>query len=87
MNATALNVTVTEPLKEYVEAQIRERGYSSASEYVRELIREDQRRHAVEKLELLLLEGGGLRNTIEATPEFWRRQQREFARRHNLPAR
>ncbi len=87
MDATSLNVSLTQPLKEYVEAQIKERGYSNAGEYVRELIREDQRRRAVEKLELLLLEGAASGTPIKATPEFWQKKQRQFARRHKLPVR
>src|ERR1035438_2321984 len=42
---TSMNVSLPEELKEYVETQTRQ-GYSTPSEYVRELIREDQKRRA-----------------------------------------
>jgi antitoxin ParD1/3/4 len=87
MEPASLNVSLPKVLKEYVELRIRKGGYSTASEYVRELIREDQRRQAMEKLELLLLEGATSGTPVEATPEFWKKKQREFARRHNLRAR
>ena len=43
MDMTSMNVSLPEELKEYVEAQT-ERGYSTPSEYVRELIRQDKER-------------------------------------------
>jgi antitoxin ParD1/3/4 len=52
-----MNISLPEPLKAFVDAQIATGRYSSVSEYVRELIREDERRRAQEQLESLLLEG------------------------------
>ena len=53
----SMNISLPEPLKEFVDGQIAEGRYSSASEYVRELIREDEKRKAEQRLEALLLEG------------------------------
>lgn len=53
----SMNISLPEPLKEFVDRQIAAGRYSSASEYVRELIREDENHKAQERLELLLLEG------------------------------
>ena len=52
-----MNISIPESLREFVEGQVRDGGYGSASEYVRELIRADQRRKAEEALEAALLEG------------------------------
>jgi antitoxin ParD1/3/4 len=52
-----MNISLPEPLKEFVDHQISEGRYSSASEYIRELIRDDEKRKAEERLEALLLEG------------------------------
>jgi antitoxin ParD1/3/4 len=52
-----MNISLPDPLKEFVEDQIAEGRYSSVSEYVRELIRQDEKRKAEERLEALLLEG------------------------------
>jgi antitoxin ParD1/3/4 len=87
MAATSLNVSLPQDLREYIEALIKEQGYSTASEYLRELIRNDQRRRAVEKLERLLLEGAASGTPIEVTPEYWKKKRRELARRHNLKVR
>src|ERR1039458_7876663 len=53
----SMNISLPEPLKEFVDGQIAAGRYSSASEYVRELIRADEKRKAEERLEALLLEG------------------------------
>ena len=52
-----MNISLSDPLKEFVDGQIAEGHYSSASEYVRELIRADQQRKARQALEAALLEG------------------------------
>jgi antitoxin ParD1/3/4 len=53
----SMNISLPEPLKQFVDRQIAAGRYSSASEYIRELIREDEKRKAEERLEALLLEG------------------------------
>jgi len=49
----------------YIEEQVANGGYSTVSEYFRELVRQDQKRKAQEHLEALLLEG---LNSGMATP-------------------
>jgi antitoxin ParD1/3/4 len=53
----SMNISLPEPLKQFVDGQISTGRYSSASEYVRELIRADEKRKAQEQLEAMLLEG------------------------------
>ncbi len=53
----SMNISLPEPLKTFVDSQISTGRYSSASEYVRELIRADEKRKADEQLESLLLAG------------------------------
>jgi antitoxin ParD1/3/4 len=73
---TSMNVSLPEELKEYVEAQTK-RGYSTPSEYVRELIREDQKRRAREKLDSLLFEGFNSGDPIPVDAEFWSNLKQE----------
>jgi antitoxin ParD1/3/4 len=68
---TSMNVSLPEELKEYVEAQTKS-GYSTPSEYVRELIRGDQKRRAEERLDSLLLEGINSGNSMPVDAKFWR---------------
>lgn len=53
----SMNISLPDPLKQFVDGQIAQGRYSSVSEYVRELIRADEKRKAEEHLESLLLEG------------------------------
>lgn len=53
----SMNISLPDPLKRFVDAQIAAGRYSSVSEYIRELIRKDEERKAQERLEGLLLEG------------------------------
>jgi antitoxin ParD1/3/4 len=52
---TTLNISLSENLKEFVENQVTSGEFSTASEYVRSLIRAAQERKAREVLELKLL--------------------------------
>jgi antitoxin ParD1/3/4 len=53
----SMNISLPEPLKEFIDRQISTGRYSSASEYVRELIRDDEKRKTEERLEAMFLDG------------------------------
>jgi antitoxin ParD1/3/4 len=76
-----MNISLPDPMKQYVEEQVTVGDYSSASEYMRELVRANQKRNAGEQLEQTLqaslLEG----EAQEATPEFWSMLRAEFDKR------
>lgn len=71
----SINVSLPSPLRTYVEQVVSSGGYGSVSEYVRELIRADQKRRAQERVEALLIEGLESGEPIEATPEYWERKK------------
>lgn len=50
-----MNISLPRSMREFIEELIAEGSYSTASEYFRELVREDQRRKARERLEALLV--------------------------------
>jgi antitoxin ParD1/3/4 len=53
-----MNVSLPDPMKDWVEAQARTGRYSNASDYVRDLIRRDQERTAkLIELQKLITEG------------------------------
>jgi antitoxin ParD1/3/4 len=54
----AMNVSLPDPMKDWVEAQARTGRYSNASDDVRDLIRRDQERNAkLAELQALVTEG------------------------------
>ena len=54
---TTMNISLPEEMKAFIEAQMAQEGYASASEYLRFLIREAQRHQARQALDAKLLEG------------------------------
>jgi antitoxin ParD1/3/4 len=64
-----MNISLPDPMKQYVEDRVSAGDYSSASEYVRELVRADQKRHAKEELEQILLNAMNSGDPFEVTPE------------------
>ena len=80
---TSLNISLPSSLKEFVETQVQESGFSTPSEYIRNLVRDDQKRRAEEKLEALLLEDLNSGEPIEITPEYWEKKRTQLIERHN----
>lgn len=74
---TALNISLPVPLKRFVEEQTAKEGYTSASEYIRELIRAARRRKT-RGLELEMMLQAGLESgpCIEADEAYWRAKEK-----------
>ncbi|MBS1795380.1 MAG: type II toxin-antitoxin system ParD family antitoxin [Acidobacteria bacterium] len=53
---TTMNISLPDTMKAFVEERLANDGYGTISEYIRELIRADQKRREEEKLEALLLQ-------------------------------
>lgn len=82
MGQESMNIALPESLKEFVLRQVADGGYSSASEYVRELIRSEQKRKAQERLELALLQGLESGTPREFTADDWAELKRRVWSRH-----
>ncbi|MCB9763018.1 MAG: type II toxin-antitoxin system ParD family antitoxin [Alphaproteobacteria bacterium] len=65
---TTMNISLPSALRDFVEAQVEQGGYSSSSEYVRELIREDRKQA---ELRAALLEGAASPPVGVADKEFF----------------
>jgi antitoxin ParD1/3/4 len=83
MSMASLNISLPQSLKDYVEDQVESGGYSTPSEYVRELLRRDRDHRAEVKLEALLLAGLNSGEPIEITPEYWENKRRKLIERHS----
>ena len=73
-----MNISLPDELKQFVDAQVAEHAYGSASEYLRELIRKQR---DVEKLRQMLLDGANSGPAEPVTPETFKRMRRELADR------
>lgn len=68
---TSINISLPESMRAYVEEQVASGGYGTTSEYFRELIRQDQKRKAQERLEALLLESFEAGSATPMTAQDW----------------
>ncbi|MGI0482753.1 ribbon-helix-helix domain-containing protein [Geminocystis sp. CENA526] len=66
-----LNISVTEDLQDFINEQIKTKGYSNLSEYINYLIQKDREKQAEKHLEELLLEGLESPEFIEVNDQWW----------------
>ena len=78
---TTLNISLPESMRSFIDEQIAKGGYSTASEYIRHLIRQDQKQAAQMKFEAMLLEGLDSGEPIEVTDEWWENKRTELLER------
>jgi antitoxin ParD1/3/4 len=72
-----MNISLPESMKHFIDGQVTAGGYSSASEYVRALVRDAQQRQAKARLEALLLEALDSGDPTAMTTEDWDAIRRE----------
>ena len=76
-----MNIALPASMKHFVQERVSEGGYSSASEYVRELIRADQKQKSEDRIDALLLEGLDSGEPILVTQEYWEEKKRRLTER------
>lgn len=74
-----MNISLPEALKKFVDRQVKVQGYAGASDYIRELVREDQRRAAADQLRKAIAEGLASGEPIVADDAYWKRLRRKLA--------
>lgn len=78
---TTLNISLPDSMRSFVESRMGRGGYSTASEYIRALIREDQKQEALQALEQKLLDGLDSGPPIEVTEEYMNRKRERLSRK------
>lgn len=76
-----MNISLTDPLKQFVDEEVSQGGYSSTSDYVRDLIRQRQRQKAEELLRRLIAEGLASGPSIPVTSTTFERMRLDLAER------
>ncbi len=74
---TTMNISLPEGMKALIEAQMAQEGFASASEYLRSLIRDAQKRRAKQALEAKFREALESGPATPMTPEDWSALRRE----------
>ena len=57
MTTVTMNISLTDDLKAFVDTCVKSRGYSSSSEFVRDLLRREEDRQKEERFKALIQEG------------------------------
>ncbi|MBW4499534.1 MAG: type II toxin-antitoxin system ParD family antitoxin [Scytonema hyalinum WJT4-NPBG1] len=78
---TTLNISLPDSMRSFIDEQVAKGGYSTASEYIRDLIRQAQKKADQEKLEAMLLEGLESGEPIEVTDEWWEQKRAQMMQR------
>jgi len=79
---TTMNISVPDEMKAFVEAQMAQEGYASASEYLRMLIRDAQKRQAKRELEAKFREALESGPATPMTRGDWDELERNVWERH-----
>ena len=87
MKMTSLNISLPKSMRDFVEGEVSEGGYSTPSEYVRSLLREERKRKAERELEAFLLAGLKSGEPVEVTPAFWDEKRSELLARRRAEGR
>ncbi|BAZ05941.1 type II toxin-antitoxin system ParD family antitoxin [Calothrix sp. NIES-3974] len=78
---TTLNISLPEAMRAFIDSEVVKGGYSTASEYIRDLIRQAQKKAEEQKLEAMLLEGLDSGEAIEVTDEWWEKKRAQIKQR------
>lgn len=76
---STVNISLPDPMKDFIESQVTEGMYGSVSDYIRTLIREDQKHRANVELEKKILAALDKGSYQEITPEFFERLKTRIA--------
>lgn len=77
-----MNISLPDPLKQFVDEEVREGGFASTSDYMRDLVRQRQRTKAAEFLRQLIAEGLASGSAGEVTAETFEQMRKELRKRH-----
>jgi antitoxin ParD1/3/4 len=70
---TTMNISLPAPLKAWIERQVAGKGYSTASEYVRDLLRREQEQEARAWVEAQLIDAINSGEAKPMPPDYWDR--------------
>ena len=76
-----MNISLPETLRGFVDSQVQSGEYGTSSEYIRELIREDQKKRLNMRLNRLLMDGIESGPPIIANAAYWRKKRKQLTTR------
>jgi antitoxin ParD1/3/4 len=76
-----MNISLPAPLKSWVEEQVEQRGYSTASEFVRDVLRREQEQTARAAIDERLVQAINSGESAPMTAKDWKRIRKEGLKR------
>jgi antitoxin ParD1/3/4 len=73
---SSMNISLPEGMKAWVEEQVANRGYATPSEYIRELLREDQKRKVRDEIDQKLVKALDSSDPRDLSGSDWQRIRR-----------
>ena len=77
----SVNISLPEEMRQWVEEQVRSRGYATVSEFFRELLREAQKQQAREEIDRKLLAALESGKPVPVTSNDWKQLRKEAKKR------
>ena len=85
---TSVNISLPEPMRQWVEERVSAEGYGTVSEYFRALVREAQQRKAREELDRKLIDALDSGESTPMTTADWKHiratVRRRLAKKHKV---
>jgi len=78
---TALNISLPEATRSWVEDQVTKHGYGTVSEYIRQLLREEQKRQLRDEVDRNVLDALGSGDATPMTRKDWQDVERQGLKR------
>ena len=78
---TIINISLPDSMQTFVDEQAKQKGYSTAIEYIHYLIRQEQERAEQRRLETMLLDGLDSGEPMEVDEQWWDNKREGLSQR------
>ena len=79
--SASVHISLPKDLRQWVEEQVRSRGYGTVSEFFRELLRQAQKQQASEEIDRKLLAALESGEPVPVTSDDWKQLRKEAKKR------
>jgi antitoxin ParD1/3/4 len=76
-----MNISLSDSMKGFIDARVKEGGYTTSSEYIRELLRKEHARRGEQRLASLILEGLESGPPVTVDKGWWAKKRRKLVKR------
>ena len=78
---TTMTISLPDEMKSFIEERLKAGSFSSASEFIRQLVREEQKRAEAERLDRMLIEGAESGEPIRTDDSYWQQLRKRVEKK------